>query len=105
MKQKIYVLDRNIVSRIKDHLSGRLADNKKDTIDNMKSIDLENNIISILPAIDESTLGRGLNINDKEHFIKSTSEELEAIKTFLKRHKLNQKYLIPMNGTLKSTLN
>lgn len=91
MKQKIYVLDRNIVSRIKDHLSGRLADNKKDTIDNMKSIDLENNIISILPAIDESTLGRGLNINDKEHFIKSTSEELEAIKTFFKKAQTESK--------------
>ena len=37
MQQKIYVLDRNIVSRIKDHLNGRLADNKKDTIDNLKT--------------------------------------------------------------------
>lgn len=91
MQKKIYVLDRNIVSRIKDHLNGRLADNKKDTIDNMKSIDLENNIISILPAIDESTLGRGLNINDKEHFIKSTSEELEAIKTFFEKAQTESK--------------
>ncbi len=91
MQQKIYVLDRNIVSRIKDHLNGRLADNKMDTIDNLKSIDQENNIISILPAIDESTLGRGLNVDDKEHFIKSTSEELEAIKTFFKKAKTESK--------------
>ena len=88
MQQKIYVLDRNIVSRIKDHLNGRLADNKKDTIDNLKSIDQESNIISILPAIDESTLGRGLNIDDKEHFIKSTSEELEAIKSFFEKNNI-----------------
>ncbi|MNG71714.1 hypothetical protein D3C78_185010 [compost metagenome] len=87
----MYVLDRNIVSRIKDHLNGCLADNKKDTIDDMKLIDLENNIISILPAIDESTLGRGLNINDKEHFIKSTSEELEAIKFFFEKAQTESK--------------
>lgn len=91
MQQKIYVLDRNIVSRIKDHLNGRLADNKMDTIDNLKSIDHENNIISILPAIDESTLGRGLNVDDKEHFIKSTSEELEAIKTFFEKAQTESK--------------
>lgn len=91
MQKKIYVLDRNIVSRIKDHLNGRLADNKKDTIENLKSIDQENNIISILPAIDESTLGRGLSIDDKEHFIKSTSEELEALKTFFKKAQTESK--------------
>lgn len=80
MNKVIYVLDRNVVSEIKNYIANKKS--KREVIDFLKSIDREGNIISILPAINESVLAKKLGKNDKDKFVESAEEEIQMVDKF-----------------------
>lgn len=91
MNKVIYVLDRNVVSEIKNYIAKKKY--KQEVIDFLKSIDCNGNIISILPAINESVLAKKPEKNDKDKFVESTEEEIQIVDKFFKLAQNEKKYL------------
>lgn len=82
MKTVIYMLDRNVVSEIKNYIANKKY--KREVIDFLQSIDCKRSIVSILPAINESVLAKKLGKNDKDKFVESAEEEIQMVDKFFK---------------------
>ncbi|USA54602.1 hypothetical protein NDN13_05255 [Acinetobacter sp. C32I] len=98
----IYLLDRCVISWVKDYLeNGIVADDKKETIQFLKEIDRVGNIVSILPAIDESIFARKIRKEDKDRFIESSQQDLDAINSFFSNTKKENVFLSDKRWTLE----
>jgi hypothetical protein len=95
------MLDRNIVFWIKEYLEkGSVSEDKEEAIKKVKEFDKPENVISILPALNESTFGRSIQPADKEKFISSCKEDLDAIQNFFSISKVENSLFNDTEWTL-----
>lgn len=84
---KIYFLDRNVISIIKDYNTNKeLSEKKQNQISELKSKDKEENIISIFPSVWEGEIGKLQSPEQKRETIEKESEEVSK---FFKKAKVD----------------
>lgn len=86
---KIYILDRNAVSCIKDQLNGKIKDIER--VRKLKSLDKRKNFITPLFSIREGQIGKREN---QEQMILTLKKESDAIAKFYKHARTDSKFLL-----------